>query len=435
MDCSEGCPTAAVMFGVPGVRVLAAERNSDGLWLTVETDQTQDGCRSCGVLAVPHARRVHVLHDAPFGHRRVRVRWRKRVWRCTETGCPVETFTETHPLARPRALLTQRAVVWAADALSDDDTTVNALARRLGVDWHTLWDALKVEAHRRADDPARLAGVTALGVDEHVWRPGKFGAGREVTCMVDLTRDANGQVRARLLDLVLGRSGPAYAGWLDARPEAFRVQISHAALDPFRGYANALRDSLPDAVQVLDAFHVVKLGTQVVDEVRRRVQQQTLHRRGHKEDPLYRIRGLLRHGVEHLSERQHRKLQICLQLGDPNLELELAWNCYQQLRAVYSGTGSVRERRALAEKLIATLPSCPVPEVARLGRTLRAWRSQVLAYFATDGLSNGGTEAINMLIEKARRLAHGYRNFNNYRLRMLLAASGTRTRRLKPEHS
>jgi hypothetical protein len=49
----------------------------------------------------------------------------------------------------------------------------------------------------------------------------------------------------------------------------------------------------------------------------------------------------------------------------------------------------------------------------------------VLAYFDADGLSNGGNEAINMLIEKARRLAHGYRNFENYRLRMLLAASGT----------
>ena len=83
-----------------------------------------------------------------------------------------------------------------------------------------------------------------------------------------------------------------------------------------------------------------------------------------------------------------------------------------------------RERRKLAEKVIASFPSCPIPEVARLGRTLRAWRSQVLAYFDTDGLSNGGTEAINMLIEKARRLAHGYRNFENYRLRMLLAAGG-----------
>ncbi len=40
------------MFGVPGVRVLAAQRDRDGLCLTVETDQTVEGCRGCGVLAV-----------------------------------------------------------------------------------------------------------------------------------------------------------------------------------------------------------------------------------------------------------------------------------------------------------------------------------------------------------------------------------------------
>lgn len=62
-------------------------------------------------------------------------------------------------------------------------------------------------------------------------------------------------MRARLLDLVLGRSGPAYAGWLDSRQPEFRAHIKSAALDPFRGYANALRDSLSDAVQVLDAFY------------------------------------------------------------------------------------------------------------------------------------------------------------------------------------
>jgi len=47
-----------------------------------------------------------------------------------------------------------------------------------------------------------------------------------------------------------------------------------------------------------------------------------------------------------------------------------------------------------------------VAEIARLGRTLRAWRQQFLAYFDTGGVSNGGTEAINLLIEKTRRLAH-----------------------------
>ena len=35
-------------------------------------------------------------------------------------------------------------MLWAADALTDGDTTVDALARRLDVDWHTLWDPLKV---------------------------------------------------------------------------------------------------------------------------------------------------------------------------------------------------------------------------------------------------------------------------------------------------
>ncbi len=407
MDCSEGCPRAGVMFGVAGVRVLDAEADERGLRLTVETERRVQGCGDCGVLAVLHGRREHLLHDVPFGHRRVLVRWRKRVWRCPEPACPRVTFTEAHPLAAPRARLTRRAVVWAADALEQDDTTVAALARRLDVDWHTLWDALAVEAERRATDPARLVGVESLGVDEHVWRPGTFGAGREVTCMVDLSRDENGQVRARLPDLVLGRSGPSYGGWLTAQPPEFRAGIKHAVLEAFRGYANALRDHLSHAVQVLDAFHVVKLGTQVVDEVRRRVQQEQLHRRGHKDDPLYKIRGLLRHGLEHLSERQHARLHAGLLAGDPHLDVELAWACYQQLRAVYAGTASLRERRKLAERLLDTLHTCPVPEVARLGRTLRSWRGQVLAYFDTDGLSNGGTEAINILIEKARRLAHG----------------------------
>lgn len=39
------------------------------------------------------------------------------------------------------------------------------------------------------------------------------------------------------------------------------VTVEHAALNPFRSYANAIRDEVPDAVAVLDAFHVVRLGS------------------------------------------------------------------------------------------------------------------------------------------------------------------------------
>ena len=49
---------------------------------------------------------------------------------------------------------------------------------------------------------------------------------------------------------------------------------------------------------------------------------------------------------------------------------------------------------AIAGKIVDTFHTCPIPEIARLGRTLRAWRTQFLAYFTTSRANNGGTEAI-----------------------------------------
>ncbi|WP_143180550.1 transposase, partial [Bowdeniella nasicola] len=54
----------------------------------------------------------------------------------------------------------------------------------------------------------------------------------------------------------------------------------------------------------------------------------------------------------------------------------------------------------------------------------KKWQKTILAYFDTDGASNGGTEAVNGLIELGRRIARGFRNLENYRLRMLLITGG-----------
>jgi transposase len=58
--------------------------------------------------------------------------------------------------------------------------------------------------------------------------------------MVNLTRDQHGQVKARLLDLVPGRSGQAYRTWLVERGESVRAGVKIATLDPFHGYKNAV---------------------------------------------------------------------------------------------------------------------------------------------------------------------------------------------------
>src|SRR5690606_23107175 len=126
--------------------------------------------------------------------------------------------------------------------------------------------------------------------DERIWHhvDSRKRCPKELTGMVDLSRDSTGNTRARLLDLVLGRSRKAYASWLESRGEALRRTVKIAALDPFTGYKTAIDDKLEDAVAVLDAFHVVTLDTAAVDEVRRRVQQDTLGHRGRKGDPALR---------------------------------------------------------------------------------------------------------------------------------------------------
>ncbi|WP_255662308.1 transposase [Kocuria sp. CCUG 69068] len=103
------------------------------------------------------------------------------------------------------------------------------------------------------------------------------------------------------------------------------------------------------------------------------------------------------------------------------------------MRAVYHARPE--QGRRLVAEILAAFPSCPIPEITRLGRTLRRWRSAILAYFDTAGASNRPTEAINGVIETMRREARGFRNFDNYRLRALLAASGHRPWGKTPTHA
>ncbi|MCR1785403.1 transposase [Nocardioides carbamazepini] len=64
-------------------------------------------------------------------------------------------------------------------------------------------------------------------------------------------------------------------------------------------------------------------------------------------------------------------------------------------------------------------------------RPLKQWREAFLAYFDTGRANNGGTEAINGLIEPHRRIARGFRNREHYRLRMLLIGGGLTHPRLR----
>jgi transposase len=383
-----GSASGSILLGLDGFEVTAAEIIDDEWRLAVQTTAATVGCAACGTQARVHARRTVRVRDLPMGGRPVVLAWRKRIWRCIEPACEVRTWTE------------QRVAV-------------AAVARDLGVGWATIMRAVHEHGTPLVDDPTRLEDVTALGLDETTFlKATRLAPTRYVTGLVDLEQ-------GRLLEVVADRTRAAVHSWLDARSRDWLAQIGTVALDPWRGYASALVVPLGHATVVVDHFHAIKLANAVVDQVRRRTQQATLGHRGRKPDPLYRIRKLLLAAAEQLTSRGRVRLRAGLAVGDPTGEVAVAWQGKELLRAVYAASELAHARAALG-RFYHWSDGVQVPELSRLARTVRAWEAEILAFHTTDGCSNGPTEAVNLLIKKVKRVGHGFRNFTNYRLRLLL---------------
>ena len=404
------------VLGLDGFRLLAATEDEGELLMLVETDADVVGCSGCGTRARSKGRRRTKVRDLPVGGRPTVLVWSKRVWRCAEAACEVGSWSETSPHIRPRAVLAERARRDAARRVGEDGTSVAAVARRLGVGWSTIMDAVREFGEPMVEEQlGSLAGVRSLGMDEHRWRsrPDKWATG-----FCDLET-------GRLIEVVQGRSGAAARGFLGSETTDIRDGVAVVALDPWRGYLTPARELLPEAIVTVDRFHMVRLGNQVVTEVRQRTQQDVKGHRGRKGDPLYDIRQLLLVGEERLSDTARSRLDAALAhpQGDLYDEVACAWVAKELLRAVYAAH-SLRVARKKLEAFHAWADEVRVPEVDRLSRTLRTWEEETLNYHRT-GATNGPTEAVNLIIEKTRRLGHGFRNWNNYRLRLLLTCGVT----------
>ena len=382
-------------------------------------------CRVCGAEGIPRGTVVRQLAHVPLGWRPTSLWVRVRRYRCPD--CARVWRQDTSTAAASRAKLSRHAVLWALKSVVIDRLSIARIAASLASSWHTVNDAV-LEAGRKLliNDPARFDGVQVIGVDEHCWRH-TGGGSHYVTVIIDLTPIRDGTGPSRLLDMVPGRSKKVFKTWLDDQTKGFRDGIEVVSMDGFTGFKTATAEELPEAVAVMDPFHVVALAGDALDRTRQRVQREILGHRGRSGDPLYGARRTLRTGAGLLTEAQHKRLEKVF-TSDDHVEVEATWSIYQKIVAAYRNPSRLEGKKQLQEVIASLSRGVPkrLTELVSLGRTFKRRAADILAYFDRPGTSNGPTEAINGRLEHLRGTALGFRNLTNYITRALLDTGGFR---------
>jgi transposase len=199
-----------LLVGLEAVRVLEVARGGDGrLHVAIESTDVRAGCPGCGVQAEPKDRDRVELVDLPAFGSAVRMVWVKRRWCCPEQLCGWGSWTERNDsIAAPRCALTRRAGLWATEQVGRLARPVSQVADELGVAWHTVMDAVELYGTALMEDPDRIVGVRAIGVDETKWLAARATEPtRWVSAVVDVEASS-------VIDLLKGRNATDLTGWL-----------------------------------------------------------------------------------------------------------------------------------------------------------------------------------------------------------------------------
>nr|BFF06062.1 hypothetical protein GCM10023233_10310 [Brevibacterium otitidis] len=173
------CPDLTAFAGLDelGLEAIGQRLEPDRAVLACRVVTPDGWCRRGGCQGVARDTVLRSLAHEPLGWRPTTLHITIRRYRCTECGHVWRQ--DTSKAAAPRAKVCRRGLRWALEGIVCQHLTVARIAEGLGVSWNTANAAVLAEGKRvLIDDGARFAGVTTIGVDEHVWRHTRRGARR-----------------------------------------------------------------------------------------------------------------------------------------------------------------------------------------------------------------------------------------------------------------
>jgi len=380
-------------IGLPDYEVLEVDDKRSRTRIRVAT-KLAPKCPQCGSTHLhskgPYERRVRHL---PAFKVESEVVVQTRRYRCVDCN---RHFVPSLPGIRPCHRFSEPYREWIYQQ-HEDGICASRLAWRERISAPTVSRIYGAYTERKAKERQRQSCPQILGIDEHsLHRNGTF-----VTTFCDLRRH-------KVFDVVEGRSAREMVGFLKRLKGRHKVRV--ICIDLSNAYRDLVRKWFPNAILVADRFHVVRIAMHHFTELAR-------ERTGIRYDRAF-LR-LFRTRPDRLTARQKERLEELFRrhpILRPFYE-KMCSICDLLNRKGQSRKACRFHARALLEH-ISDLKAHDYPQLHTLAKTLASWAEPIAAMWRFRK-SNSITEGFHRKMKLIQRRAYGFRNFNNYRLRVI----------------
>ena len=269
------------------------------------------------------------------------------------------------------------------------------MARIFSTSWPTVFRAVEV-AVEWGRERMPMDGITAIGVDEVLWQRGH----RYLTVVYEIARQ-----RCRLLWVGENREEVSLEGFFTWLGERRAEAIGYVCSDMWKPYLNVIARRIPQALHVLDRFHIVAKLSKAIDEVRAK-EAKRLQAAGY-EPVLKHTRWCLLKRPEKHTARQRSRLRELLTY---NLRTVRAYLLKEDFDFLWHYKSAHWAGRFLDRWCTQAMRSRIEPMKA-VAKTLRAHRALILNWFRVrEAISLGATEGLNNKLKVVTRRAYGFRS-------------------------
>lgn len=341
--------------------------------------------------------RIQTIKDIPIRFKTTYLSYRKRRYQCKNCG---KTFYEQVSFLAKRGRKTTRVTEFIIERLTGKQS-MKDIAKDANVSSTTVARLLPP----LAVSPKHLPKV--LCIDEFKGNTGYYKYQVSI-----LNAETN-----KPIDIVECRYKTHLLDYFKQFPLEERKKVKYIVIDLWKSYKDLAQRYFPNAKIVADRFHYARYATEMVDTIRKEVQNKL----GKKEKKYFKhSRKLLLSRYENLKDEKQKE-ELNYILINYSEKLRIAYLEKERLLDIIHMQDKEKAVKLLNEWVVRCAMS-DIPELRNCAKTYTNWIEEIRNSLAVP-YSNGPMEGYNNKIKTLKRVAFGFRNFTNFKARILLMSN------------